>query len=216
MSISLLFAVQFHFQGVLRCNEWDASGNKTLAIRNLLLEYVRIQCECEFPDVHVHQPRLLCFDGSPTYVTFRASIVAYENWNTSQLMAILEDLQMSHTTVTIQGETLIVSGEDCPVAISTFQEPECSIVTTTQMAPFTLSPTLMIATNHSGATPTFRSTSTSKLTIYGSVSATSCVAVIIGIVSAVTCIIVRKRHNRYFYRSILVTCHARKGRAPCK
>ena len=74
----------------------------------------------------------MCFDDNPSHVTFRTSIVAHQDWNISELVSLVEDWKVSEAEITIQEYTLLVTGEACPVKISTFEEPECS-ASSTQM-----------------------------------------------------------------------------------
>lgn len=77
--------------------------------------------------------------------------MAYQTWNTTELVSFVEDWKTSHRTVTIHGETLLVSGEACPVVILAFEEPECPVEMSSPQAtpqsppsPLSISPSTQI------------------------------------------------------------------------
>lgn len=138
LKLCVFWTVRFRLEVTSYCNEWksNATSDKMMRFVHQLLEYIRDRCECIFPSTHIHQQRFMCFDSSPNHVTFGASIVAYQTWNTTQLVSFLEDWKSSHRTVAIHGETLVVSGEECPVLILTFEESQfCPVEMSSPQAP---------------------------------------------------------------------------------
>ena len=155
-----------------------------------LLVYIRGRCECELSSANIHQPRFMCFNGTPDRVTFRASLVAHQDWNTTQLVTFLEDWQATHGTVVIQGETLFVTGEECPVDIFELDEPECSVHT----PQIPTASTQMTTRTPKNITPT--SFSKPPL-VLGGVIAAICTAAIFTIMVIVFCLLLYKRCKRY-------------------
>ena len=186
-----LATVQFHLQGVSNCNEWDDETGT--AFVDQLLEYIRGRCECEFSSAHIYQPRYICFNGTPDHVTFRASLVAHQNWNTTQLVTFLEDWQATHGTVVIQGDTLTVTREECPVDIFVLDEPEC-FVHTPQIP---TASTQMTTRTPNNITPTYTSFSKPALVLGGVIAAICTAAIFTIIMVTIFCLLLYKRCKRY-------------------
>lgn len=125
----VVFPVQIRFQSIPNCTCWTEIGStaKLMIISKELTDYIRNQCECGFSSSHIHQPNFRCFVNSPNHVTFRASLIAFSSyWSTDQLVNIVEDWITSRMSIAIQGKLLNVD-RDCVIVIPSLDSPECTL-----------------------------------------------------------------------------------------
>lgn len=116
--------VQLHLRGVSNCKQWKNIGTsaKITAFSIELIMYIRNQCACDSQTLTFNQSSFNCFDDSPNYITFRTVTITPLNVD---VVEIVENWVLFHTSVTILGDTLNVDS-NCPILISTFDDPECS------------------------------------------------------------------------------------------
>ncbi|XP_064386500.1 CUB and sushi domain-containing protein 3-like isoform X1 [Halichondria panicea] len=84
--------IQIRLEGITNCRvytEQDA-GMKTDDITNSLTQGIESQCACGFNSSLVLNPFIICFDDSPSHVTYRAVLTGTESISTIQLARLME------------------------------------------------------------------------------------------------------------------------------
>ena len=84
-------------------------------------------CQCGLSADRVTEGAFQCFMNSDQQVTFRARIHGTAKANSSQLIAYIEQWVATGTSIAVQRVRIRV--EACPVAITTFDDPECAQTT---------------------------------------------------------------------------------------
>ena len=91
-------------------------------------------CQCGFSRETFHNAdataAFQCFDNSPNAITFRGEIGVALTANSSQVISYMEKWVATNPTIVIQSSRLNVDGK-CNVKINSFNDPECSSMTST-------------------------------------------------------------------------------------
>ena len=144
--------IQVGLEGITNCRvytEQDADM-KTDDITNSLTQGIESQCACGFNSSLILNSFMVCFDDSPSHVTYRAVLTGSESISTIQLARLMEQWVENDPIVVVQSAGLSVTNS-CPIVIANLNSPECpeDITNRTQMATPTSSmatPTSSIAT----------------------------------------------------------------------
>lgn len=104
-------------------------AEKKEAVINGITRGVDGLCQCGFSRDTFHdiegRSGFLCFEESPTAVTFRAEIMALPMANISQLLEYIEQWVATQPSIVVLGSILSIESS-CIVAIDNLNEPECS------------------------------------------------------------------------------------------
>ena len=84
-------------------------------------------CQCELSADRITEGAFQCFMNSDQQVTFRARIHGTAQANSSQLITYIEQWVATETSIAVQRVRIRVDA--CPVAITTFDDPECAQAT---------------------------------------------------------------------------------------
>ena len=97
-------------------------------------------CLCGLRTDHITEYAFQCFANSEQQVTFRAKLHGTAQATSSQLLTNIETwVARTDTTITIQGVRVHIDSS-CPLAISSFGDPECTTAVppvSTQLTPGT-------------------------------------------------------------------------------
>ena len=95
-------------------------------IEEALIEAIKLHCECHFPRENLLQESFSC-SSSPhlSMTTYRNTLVGTHNVNASQLVGFIQDWVNSGPKITIKSSYSVWVDKKCPVAVSSFDEPEC-------------------------------------------------------------------------------------------
>lgn len=104
-------SVQFYFEGVSNCNLWreNETATKVAAVSNIMLNFIKNQCLCDFPEAQINQTDFSCIENFMNYVAVSIQILAFSNYNITQLIATFQSLPKTLSSVILQGETFFVS-----------------------------------------------------------------------------------------------------------
>ena len=80
-------------------------------------------CRCGFNAEHITDYAFQCFPNSDQKVTFRARLHGAANATSSQLIDNIQQWVNTKIPVAVQG--VRVNTETCPVAITSFRDPQC-------------------------------------------------------------------------------------------
>ncbi len=97
---------------------------KTDDITNRLTQGIETQCACGFNSSLILDPFIVCFDGSPRHVTYRAVLTGLESVSTIQLARLMEQWVENDPIVVVQRAGLGVTNS-CPIVIANLNSPEC-------------------------------------------------------------------------------------------
>ena len=188
-TLTLFYSVQVQLDAVSSCTQWQ--NNARLGkLSNVILVYIRSVCECDYPTLHLHQSRFLCFDDVPNSVTFRASLVAYSNWTVSELNNILESWLESHSTIAISTNETLNIDTRCPILITSYEAPHCLEITTTDNA---------ITNEHPAA---------AKAVVIGASSAGGALLLLIVLATILLCVLAVYRRYIHDIAHICIECFA--------
>ena len=137
--------IQLRLEGITNCRvytEQDADM-KTDDITNRLTQGIETQCACGFNSSLVLNPFIICFDDSPSHVTYRAVLTGSESVSTIQLAKLMKQWIENDPIVVVQRAGLSVTNS-CPVVIANLNSPECPEDITNRMQ--TATPTSSITT----------------------------------------------------------------------
>ncbi len=144
--------IQLGLEGITNCRvytEQDADM-KTDDITNSLTQGIESQCACGFNSSLILNPFIVCFDDSPSHVTYRAVLTGTESVSTIQLARLMEQWVENDPIVVVQSAGLSVTNS-CPIVIANLNSPECpeDITNRTQVATptATTSPTESVVVN---------------------------------------------------------------------
>ena len=85
-------------------------------------------CQCGFNAEHITDYAFQCFPNSDQQVTFRARLHGTAHATSSQLIEYIQTWVNTEIPVAVQG--VRVNTDTCPVAITSFGDPQCFEVTT--------------------------------------------------------------------------------------
>ena len=97
---------------------------KTDDITNSLTQGIESQCACGFNSSLILNPFIVCFDDSPSHVTYRAVLTGSESVSTIQLARLMEQWVENDPIVVVQSAGLSVTNS-CPIVIANLNSPEC-------------------------------------------------------------------------------------------
>ena len=80
-------------------------------------------CQCGFNAEYITDYALQCFPNSDQQVTFRARLHGTAHANSSQLTEDIQQWINTEMPVAVQGVRINI--DTCPVAITSFQDPQC-------------------------------------------------------------------------------------------
>ena len=108
---------------------------KTDDITNSLTQGIESQCACGFNSSLILNSFMVCFDDSPSHVTYRAVLTGTESVSTIQLARLMEQWVENDPIVVVQRAGLSVTNS-CPIVIANLNNPECpeDITNRTQVA----------------------------------------------------------------------------------
>ena len=137
--------IQLRLGEITNCRvytELDADV-KTNDITNRLKQGIESQCACGFNSSLILNSFFVCFDVSPSHVTYRAVLTGSESVSTIQLARLMKQWIENDPIVVVQRAGLSVTNS-CPVVIANLNSPKCpeDITNQTQVA----TPTSSIAT----------------------------------------------------------------------
>ncbi|XP_064386182.1 sushi, von Willebrand factor type A, EGF and pentraxin domain-containing protein 1-like isoform X2 [Halichondria panicea] len=118
--------IQLGLEGITNCRvytEQDADM-KTDDITNSLTQGIESQCACGFNSSLILNPFIVCFDDSPSHVTYRAVLTGSESVSTIQLARLMEQWVENDPIVVVQSAGLSVTNS-CPIVIANLNSPEC-------------------------------------------------------------------------------------------
>ncbi len=118
--------IQLGLEGLTNCRvytEQDAD-RKIDDITNSLTQGIESQCACGFNSSLISNPFIVCFDGSPSHVTYRAALTGTESVSTIQLARLMEQWVENDPIVVVQSAGLSVTNS-CPIVIANLNSPEC-------------------------------------------------------------------------------------------
>ena len=93
-------------------------------IEEALIEAIKLRCECHFPRENLLQESFSC-SSSPHLTTYRNTLIGTHNVNASQFVGFIQNWVNSGPRITIKGGYSVWVDKKCPVAVSSFDEPEC-------------------------------------------------------------------------------------------
>ncbi len=97
---------------------------KTDDITNRLTQGIESQCACGFNSSLILNSFIVCFDASPSHVTYRAVLTGPESVSTIQLVRLMEQWVENDPIVVVQRTGLGVTNS-CPIVIANLNSPEC-------------------------------------------------------------------------------------------
>ncbi len=118
--------IQLGLEGITNCRvytEQDANM-KTDDITNSLTQGIESLCACGFNSSLILNSFMVCFDDSPSHVTYRAVLTGTESVSTIQLARLMEQWVENDPIVVVQRAGLSVTNS-CPVVITDRNSPEC-------------------------------------------------------------------------------------------
>ncbi len=87
---------------------------KTDDITNSLTQGIETQCACGFNSSLVLNPFIICFDDSPSHVTYRAVLTGTESVSTMQLARLMEQWVDNDPVAVVQSAGLSVTNLNSP------------------------------------------------------------------------------------------------------
>ena len=103
-------------------------------ITSAVLEQLTIMCtECGITSDIIDTPSVACFPESPTSVTYRARLLGTSETDSGSLISLIEEWVSGGAGIIMTGVLVTVDSE-CPVAISSLGEGECTPSTTDNTA----------------------------------------------------------------------------------
>ena len=150
-------------------------------------------CRCAFSAEHITDYAFQCFPNSDQQVTFRARLHESAHATSVQLVQDVEVWANTGTSIAVQGVRINI--DICPVAISSFEDPQCPGEMSQPTTPSeTMPPTSMETTSDSTTTETaLLDTTDNTAAIVGGV-----VAVILILALTVTVIVILVTKNRKY------------------
>ena len=118
--------IQLRLERITNCRvytEQDADL-KTDDITNSLTQGIESRCACGFNSSLLLNSFIVCFDDSPSHVTYRAVLSGSESVSTIQLARLMEQWVENDPIVVVQRAGLSVTNR-CPVVIASLNSPEC-------------------------------------------------------------------------------------------
>ncbi len=118
--------IQLRLEGITNCrvyNEQDVDM-KTDDITNRLTQGIESQCACGFNSSLILNSFIVCFDDSPSHVTYRAVLTGSDSASTIQLARLMEQWVENDPIVVVQRVGLSVTNS-CPIVIANLNSPEC-------------------------------------------------------------------------------------------
>jgi hypothetical protein len=112
---------------ILICFFPQSSGEMevyTHFIEEALVEAIKLRCGCHFPRENLLQESFSC-SSSPHLTTYRNTLIGTHHVNASQLIGFIQDWVNSGPRITIKSSYSVWVDKKCPVAVLSFDEPEC-------------------------------------------------------------------------------------------
>ena len=100
------------------------------------MEQLSASCHCPQTSIIISKETFACFDDSSTHVTYRAKLSGRQAVSSASLLTILEAWTSTGPAISVKNVLLRVDTQ-CSVAISSFNEGECS----TRQPPTTMATT---------------------------------------------------------------------------
>lgn len=96
--------------------------------RSVIVRAITSQCGCAYQDSLLTKDIILCEAGSPTWATFRATLMSTETCTAVQLLQCLQDWVFHQSDVqgTPDASTTIDIDRSCPVRVRLSSAPLCS------------------------------------------------------------------------------------------
>lgn len=91
---------------------------------------INTSCLCNFDSTYITEDRLVCDESRLSQITYRAKIVDYKNFTSTQLVAIIQSWINSGPRVP-NSVAIISFDASCPVAINSYSDPICQVVEST-------------------------------------------------------------------------------------
>ena len=96
-------------------------------VKSALLEELKLSCaECSSDTIDMQS--FSCYEESPTHITYRARLEGTSERDSDTLISTIEEWVRGGTSLIVTGIRMTVDS-DCSVAISSPDEPECSLST---------------------------------------------------------------------------------------
>ena len=176
------------------CQMWVVSDNnaKRSDIIAAVVQNTESLCQCGFDAEHITEDAFQCFPNSDRQVTFRARL--RETTHATSIQLIEDTQQWVNTEIPVAVQGVRVNIDICPVAITSFQDPQC---------PEATQPTFDTTQTNSTMLTTSNSTTTETALLYTTVAIVGgVVAVMIVLILAMTFIVIavlvtKNRKNKY-------------------
>ncbi len=97
---------------------------KTDDITSHITQSIESLCACGFSSSLISNSFIVCFDDSPSHVTYRALLTGSESVSAIRLARIIEQWIENDPIVVVQSAGLSVTNS-CPVVIANHNSPEC-------------------------------------------------------------------------------------------
>ena len=210
LQLSPVMLFQLQLSGLFStCQMWllsDTSAKLSDVIAAVVQNTERL-CQCGFNAEYITDYAFQCFPNSDQQVTFRARLHETVHATSVQLIEYIQQwVNTTEISIVVQGVRLDI--DMCPVAITSFRDPQCPETTqstsdTTQTT-LTMLPTSMDTISDRTTTETTSdSTTTETALLYTTVAIVGgVVAVMIGLILAMTFIVIavlvtKNRKHRY-------------------
>ena len=121
ISICELVIVSFMF-----CVQSVEKDQKLEDITSAIIDQLSDSCsDCDITSEIIDIQTFACYPESPTYVTYRARLEGTSETDSGSLISLMEDWVRGGASIVVT-RVLITVDTDCAVAISSFNERECS------------------------------------------------------------------------------------------
>ena len=112
----------------------SSTNEKLEDVTNAVIEEMTASCaECGVTNDIIDKQSFACFPESPTHVTYRARLEGTSETDSGSLISLIEEWVSGGASIIVTGVLMRVDSE-CPVAISSLSEEECSFTTDGTMA----------------------------------------------------------------------------------
>ena len=169
------------------CQMWVVSDNnaKRSDIIAAVVQNTERLCQCGFNAENITEDAFQCFPNSDRQVTFRARLRETTHATSVQLIEYIQQWVKTEIPVAVQG--VRVNIDTCPVAITSFQDPQCPEATQPTSVTTQTTSTMLTTSNTT-------TTETTTAVIVGGVVAVMMILAMTFIVIAV--LVTKNRKNK--------------------
>ena len=145
-------------------------------------------CQCGFNAEHITEDAFQCFPNSDRQVTFRARLRETTHATSIQLIEYIQQWVNTEIPVAVQG--VRVNIDICPVAITSFQDPQCPEATQPTFDTTQTTSTMLTTSNST-------TTETTTAAIVGGVVAVMIVLILAMTFIVIAVLVTKNRKNKY-------------------